>query len=298
MSEQNPPPVPSPAPPPQDAAPEPVVVPSPVPEPALVPEAAPVGEPAPVPSRRKVALGAAGALVAVAACGGIGYAVLHHGSGSGHTARATATTPWTQPAPTVTKAFGARSGGSHYGSLRLLLLPVPDDYGPGPDVEAYGNDVVLDAKRATALVRSEQYDTAKLSAKQRKNVEAYIADLHIEGAGLRTYTNHDSELVVRIEIVQLRNQRVAHAETKLFGEIVHAMGGFRNGPKIAGHPQAVCILPPKDAAEKLDGMLCQATSGDLMVKMRVEGFAPLDKASAADLLRRQLDRIQDPGESV
>jgi hypothetical protein len=35
-----------------------------------------------------------------------------------------------------------------------------------------------------------------------------------------------------------------------------------------------------------------------MVKMSATGTAPLDKAAAVDLLRRQLDRIKDPGESV
>jgi hypothetical protein len=35
-----------------------------------------------------------------------------------------------------------------------------------------------------------------------------------------------------------------------------------------------------------------------MVEMNAEGVAPLEQSAAVDLLRRQLDRIQDPGESV
>ncbi|MFI1097748.1 hypothetical protein [Streptomyces sp. NPDC020917] len=251
----------------------------------------------PVPrGRRRIALFTAAALVAVAAAGGVGYAVLHHGGPdgvrAGHTAAAT---PWPEPTPSATKAFGARSGGSHYGSLSLLLLPVPDGYRLGPDVQAFGNDAVLDAHQAQDLVKG---DVTSLPAKERKAVQSGVDGLRIEGAGLRTYTQHDERLVVQMAIVQMRNKDAARSVTTFFTQFTRAMGVFRTGPRIAGHPQATCVLPPKKSGAQLDAMFCQATEGDLMVKMTVNGTLPLDKAAAADLLRRQLDRVRDPGQAV
>ncbi|SEO36713.1 hypothetical protein [Actinacidiphila rubida] len=297
MTEENIPPVPVPV-PVSVPAEEPTPTPTPVPDVAGVWPSEPPQAPAPgAPrGRRRLALGTAAALVAVAAAGGVGYTVLHHGgSGAAEAAPSTAATPWKEPAPSVTKAFGARSGGSHYGSLALLLLPVPDNYGPGPDVDAFGNDVVLDAHQAQDLVKG---DVTDLPAKERKAIQADVDALRIEGAGLRTYTQHDNQLVIQMEIVQMKNKDGARAETRFFTSFTKALGVFRSGPKISGHPQATCVLPPKEHHAALEEMYCQATEGDLMVKMTASGTLPLEKAEAADLLHKQLDRVRDPGQAV
>jgi hypothetical protein len=231
-------------------------------------------------------------LVAVAAAGGVGYGVLH-GDGK-HGAKA-ATTPWTAPSPTATKAFGARSGGSHYGSPKLLLLPVPSGYTPGPDADGYGNDVALNAEQAQAMVKGE---SGGGSAKERKELAESIAALHIESAGLRTYSQVGGGLVIRMEIVQMKNEEAARAEPDYFAALTKAMGVFRTGPKVKGYPKAVCVLAPADPHGSLDSMTCEATEGDLMVVMTADGTKPLRKTEAADVLRKQLDRIKDPGEAV
>ncbi|MBY8880950.1 hypothetical protein [Actinacidiphila acidipaludis] len=278
------------------AAEQPVPFDQPVAAEQPVPFGPPVLSERPERGRRRVALLTAAALVVVAAAGGTGYAVLHHGgSGTDAAAHPTATTPWAEPTPSATKAFGARSGGSHYGSLSLLLVPMPDNYGPGPDVDEFGNDVVLDAGQAQKLVKG---DLSSLPAKERKAIAANVDALHIEGAGMRTYTQHDNRLVIQMEIVQMKNEEAARADTKFFAAFTKAMGIFRKGPKIAGHPQATCVLSPKVKGEKLDLMFCQATEGDLMVKMTASGTLPLESAEAATLLRKQLDRVQDPGQAV
>jgi hypothetical protein len=246
-----------------------------------------------VRSRRAPALIAVGALVAVAAGGGIGYAVLRQ-KDDGTAAKPAAATPWTPPAPTATKAFGAKSGGSHYGSLSKLLLPMPQNFSPGPDVEGFGNDVQLDAAEAVTLVKG---DLSSLSKKQRTKSEKAIDQLHIEGAGMRTYRSSDN-LIVQIEIVQMKNKAAARAETAFFRDFTKAMGIFRNGPKIKGHENAFCVLPPTKTGEELDLMTCHATEGDLMVSATVTGTVPLEKQEAVDLLAKQLDRIKDPGEAV
>ncbi|MFJ1587192.1 hypothetical protein ACIOC1_28210 [Streptomyces sp. NPDC088197] len=271
------------------AVPPPAPAPAPVPAPAP----APVPVPAPVRSRRGPALIAVGALVAVAAGGGIGYAVLKQRD-DGTSAKPAVATPWTPPAPTATEDFGAKSGGSHYGSLSELLLPMPAGYGPGPDVEGFGNDVELNATKAADLVKG---DLGGLTKKQRAKTEKALAQLHIEGAGMRTYRSIEN-LIVEIEIVQMKNKSAAHAQTDYFTEFTKALGVFRNGPTIDGHPGATCVLPPTEPGEKLDEMLCQATEGDLMVTVTASGVVPLQKNEAAKLLAQQLDRIKDPGEAV
>lgn len=260
--------------------------------PGEVPFAAPM--PRTPRSRRGVVFGVVGALVVLAAVGGVGYGVLHGGNGRAD-AKPTGT-PWSAPTPTATKAFGAKSGGTHYGSLSLLLLPVPAGYSPGPDVEQFGNDVVLDAGKARALVEG---DVSDLSKKDRKEADKAIDELHIEGAGLRTYTEADDELVIEMKIVQMKNKEAARGEPKFFNAFTKAMGDlFHKGPKVKGHPYASCALPAPGKKEKLGLMVCEATEGDLMVTMTASGTTPLEKKTAADLLARQLDRIKDPGEAV
>jgi hypothetical protein len=177
-------------------------------------------------SRKPLALGLAGALVAIAAGGGIGYAVLRHQSD----ADASKAQPWKAPKPTKTGSYGAQSGGSHYGKLGKLLLPVPDDYVPGPDVAEFGNDVELSGKQATALMK----DTYRgLSKKERQSAEKSVDRLYIQGIGMRTYSAYgyagDGEegLSVEIRIVQMKNKKAASSATEFYTAFAKASGLFR-----------------------------------------------------------------------
>ncbi|SNT42255.1 hypothetical protein SAMN05216252_124124 [Actinacidiphila glaucinigra] len=256
---------------------------------------APTGEenaPAPRRSRRGVALGVAAALVAVVAGGGIGFAVLQHQKDDGKKASAQT---WKAPEPKKTGEYGTQSGGSHYGALGKLLLPVPDGYSLGPDIAEFGNDAELSAERAEELMRG---DLGGVPKKERDLVRKAVAGLHIQGMGMRTYREDEARFFVETQIVQMKNKRSAKAGTEFFTAFTKALGVFRNGPKIAGHDKARCVLPPKEPGQKLDSMMCQATEGDLLIRMSVTGTSPLRKTEAADLLKEQLDRVQDPGEAA
>jgi hypothetical protein len=269
-------------------SPLPELPPGPLPEPP--PEFLP--EP-PRRSRKPLAIGLAAALVALAACGGIGYAVLRDDK--------VAAKPWKAPEPKKTGSYGAESGGSHYGRLGKLLLPIPKNYVPGPDVAEFGNDVELSGKQATALMK----DTYRsLPKKQRQAAEKSIDRLYIQGIGMRTYSTYrysgapEQGLAVEIRIVQMKNKKAARSATEFYTAFAKATGVFRSGPKIAGHAAAGCFLPPKDTGVELDSMYCQATEGDLLITMKATGTTPFAKDTAADLLKKQLDRVQDPGEAV
>ncbi|MFI8185320.1 hypothetical protein OG539_23690 [Actinacidiphila glaucinigra] len=248
--------------------------------------------PAPRRSRRGLAMGVAAALVAVVAGGGIGFAVLQHQKDDGKQASGQT---WKAPEPKETGEYGTQSGGSHYGPLGKLLLPMPDGYSLGPDIAEFGNDAELPAERAEELMRGDLDGVPK---KQRDLVRKAVARLHIQGMGMRTYGEDQDRFFAETQIVQMKNKRSARADTEFFTAFTKALGVFRNGPKIAGHAGARCVLPPKEPGQKLDSMVCQATEGDLLIRMSVTGTSPLRKTEAADLFKQQLDRVQDPGEAA
>ncbi|MDX3076491.1 hypothetical protein ACIP98_23885 [Streptomyces sp. NPDC088354] len=285
----------------EEPATEPVAVqgqqePVQVPQEEPVSGAAAVAEPAPEApsrtSRRGLALGVAAALVAVLGGGGIGFAMLKHQQ---HDDGKTTAKPWKAPEPQKTGSYGVQSGGSHYGALGKLLLPMPAGYAPGPDMAPYGNDVELADKQAVSAMTEGYRDLPK---KSRDAALKAVDRLRIQGIGMRSYATDDHEMLIEIRIVQMKNKQAARAGTEFFTDFTKALGVFRNGPSIAGHDKARCVLPPKKPGADLDFMECQATEGDLLVTMSVSGVAPLDKKAAAEVLAHQLDRIQDPGEAA
>jgi hypothetical protein len=277
------------------------------PPPAPVPQAPPVAvpstpvppaPPAPVPSVRRrprwrTAVGVTAAVAVVAAGVVLGGTVLHghHGSSAG----TSAATPWqAPPTPTPSGRFGAKPGGTHYGSLALLLLPMPAGFSPGPDVKAFGNDVLLGAGQARDLVKA---DTDGMPARDRLGLDAAIDALRIQGAGIRTYTESGGNLVVTISLIQVENQRAAQAIPE-FQAAEARTERFRSGPRVKGFPRATCLLAPLEAGERVSEMMCQAAEGDLVVKLTASGTVPLERTEVAELMAHQLDRVKNPGEAV
>ncbi|MFI0900841.1 hypothetical protein [Streptomyces sp. NPDC020983] len=262
--------------------------------------------PAPPRRRRRTALLVAGALVAVAAAGG-GYALTRDGDGGTPAARPTATAT-----PTPGRTYAVTAGGTHVGDLGRMLLPMPEGMRPGPDVEQFGNDTVLDAPRATSLLMGGD-SNSRFSAAQRRTLKAQIDAMHVKGAALRTFRTADNKQTYQIELIQVGNKKAAAAEPEAFRKLAEGAGGLTAGPGVPGYPHAVCVEP--DASDgsddygdsddyddyyrsSVDTMFCQATEGDLMVEFQAVGEAPLDEAEIPALLRGQLDRVKAPEEGV
>ncbi|MFF9677754.1 hypothetical protein ACF1GS_39775, partial [Streptomyces eurythermus] len=70
------------------------------------------------------------------------------------------------------------------------------------------------------------------------------------------------------------------------------------GPRIEGHRDAACFLPPKDHERDIEVMFCTAHVGDVLVTVTASAVAPIDAKSVAGLVREQLDRIDEPGKAV
>ncbi|MGW1532170.1 hypothetical protein [Streptomyces aureus] len=186
--------------------------------------------------------------------------------------------------------------------LAGMLLPYDDAYTRGPDLGEFGADARLNGRQATALRKESLRDMPRT---QRRRLEKEIDEEHIKGVVMRSYASADAYAVykkqaftARVTLSQMENQRTVRNISKAQNELLASLGIFRKGPKIDGHKNAGCFLPPKNSAEKLDMMFCSAYEGDVLVTATVSGIKPLDGPTVARFLTAQLDRITDPGEAV
>ncbi|GAA2425621.1 hypothetical protein ACFPFX_01770 [Streptomyces mauvecolor] len=203
--------------------------------------------------------------------------------------RTAPTVVWAEPsgAATATPEAAPRAG------LGGRLLPLPPGYELGPDIGEFGNDSVLGAAQAVAMLKE---GGRGLPAGERERNDKAVDTLKVQGVALRSYT--DSHFVTEMRLSQMRNTAAIKDLNAFQSEFAHALKAFRAGPKIDGHANAVCFLLPKADKLKLDAMFCNAYEGDVMVSTYTYAAAPLDTGAAAGLLRKQLDLIKSPGESV
>ncbi|MFJ5230129.1 hypothetical protein ACIQBJ_09540 [Kitasatospora sp. NPDC088391] len=274
---------------------EPRVTPTeaPIEAPAEVPVEASAEAPAPVRTGpRRTALKAAAAVVAAALVGvGIGEVILRTNYRDD---APVAAAPAPAPSSSTPAPWGAKSNGSHFGSLRDLLLPIPAGYRAGPDYQSLGNDSEL---RGEALDKAQKDMLAEVPEKYRKNTEDLLSSMRLQGIGTRTLVTGDNRISVALSLRQFNQQWVA-AQSTAYGAWYTDNELYRQGPGVAGHPDAHCALPALKAGDQLDFVQCYSAIGDLLVEMEVSGVAPLDQNKVVDLFRQQLDRLAIPGASV
>jgi hypothetical protein len=179
--------------------------------------------------------------------------------------------------------------------LAADLLPMPPHYRPGPDVDEFGNDSVLDAERAVALFKE---GSRGLPSAKRKRHDKAIEKLGIKGLAVRSYRPTDSRFVMETRLAQLENTKAVGRLAAFQKEMADAFGVFRKGPKIKGHPKATCFLMPETDDVELDIMMCTAPVGEVLVSVYAYGAKPLATGTIKNLVREQLDHISSPGEAV
>ncbi|WP_033217261.1 hypothetical protein [Kitasatospora phosalacinea] len=201
------------------------------------------------------------------------------------------------PAPAPTAAgpapWGVKPDGSHFGSLRDLLLPVLDGYRLGPDYKGLGND---DELGAADLDRAQEELLSEVPEKYRGQLKDALTSLRFTGIGVRSLAKNDNQLMAVLKLTQFDQQTVSE-QNALFGSLVDDGELFRRGPQVPGHPGARCALPTLEPGDQLDYLTCYSAEGDLLVQMRVSGVVPLDQNRVVDLFRQQLDRLARPGAS-
>ncbi|MFE9406015.1 hypothetical protein ACFYNY_30405 [Streptomyces sp. NPDC006530] len=173
------------------------------------------------------------------------------------------------------------------------LLPLPSGYQLGPDMGEFGNDSMFGAQQATAMLKD---GGRHLPSGEREKRDKAIDGLKVQGAALRSYT--DEGVVTEMRLSQMANTKALRELNVFQNEFARDLKALRAGPKIEGHPGAACFLPPESDDVKLGAMFCSAVEGDVLVGAYTYGIAPLDTKAVAELLRKQLDFIKSPGESV
>ncbi|MGW7424336.1 hypothetical protein ACWGJB_30640 [Streptomyces sp. NPDC054813] len=243
------------------------------------------------PDRRRIAVVAGvGVLVAAVLAGATCTVVAVQGAD-----RDPGAPVWSMPkAAKDSKAAGT-------GGLQGMLLPYDTGtYGRGPDIAEFGSDVALSGKQAT-LLREESIKD--LPRSQRQALERQLDRNPVKGMAMRSYLNASGvpgyEYTMEIVLARMGNRRTVRSMATVQKEILDALKVFRKGPEIKGYKDSTsCFLPPTDADEKIDTMFCTGYVGDVAVTATATAAKPLDKESAAGMLRAQLDRIKEPGASV
>ncbi|WP_329273580.1 hypothetical protein [Streptomyces sp. NBC_01451] len=188
--------------------------------------------------------------------------------------------------------------------LAGLLVPYEaDTWERGPDIGEFGSDSLLSGDQATALRKESLRD---LPRTQRRRLEKEIDRQPVKGMAMRSYVGWGTEpstyseeaFTVSIVLAQMANKATVRDMSRFQSEFMDALDIFRKGPRIEGHKNAKCFLPPKSDEMELDAMYCSAYVGDVLVSATAYAAEPLNTKQVAVLLREQLDRITEPGEAV
>ncbi|MFJ8083347.1 hypothetical protein ACIQ6Y_22415 [Streptomyces sp. NPDC096205] len=244
--------------------------------------------------RRRVAAVAGSLLLAGAVVAGVGFTVVTVRGAD----RDAGAPRWKFPRHTVVEQKAPQAEG-----LAGMLVPYSaQGWTRGPDLGEFGSDKVLSGAQATALRKQSLSD---LPRTLRKRLEKEIDRQRLTGMAMRSYvsgdpTLYDDERIYTVSIVlaQMDNRAAAKDVATFQTEFLGALDVFREGPRIKGHKNARCFLPPKGEDTDLDMMLCSAYVGNILVTATAEGAKPLDTKGAADLVRQQLDRVSEPGKAV
>ncbi|MGA5067402.1 hypothetical protein ACPB9E_27145 [Streptomyces exfoliatus] len=248
-------------------------------------------------------------LTAVLVLGAVGGGVAYTSVTVDGADRTAPTVAWEEP--TATPAPDPVTGlakGRASTPLSKLLLPVPEGYVLGSDVEGYGNDGELAAKEAAALFKQ----TSKgLYGKKRREFEKEVDKLGVQGMAMRSYATEASDLQVETFVLRMKDKKAVRE----FFDMRKDLAGFMElpkGPKVKDHGKnAVChMVPdpgkPDDGSEqdirqwedRLRAMTCTAYDGEVLVSVFAAGATEFDRKAVADLLEKQLRHIESPGEYV
>ncbi|AJF66405.1 hypothetical protein [Streptomyces vietnamensis] len=245
-------------------------------------------------------------LASVVVLGAVGGGVAYTAVTVDRADRTAPTVAWAEPSTTATPKDPAADADRGRASTPMsrLLLPVPDGYVLGADIEGHGNDDEIPAKQAAALLKQ----TGKsFYGKKRRAYEKEVDRLGIQGMAMRSYAAQDSTLQAEVIVLRMKDKK----SVREFFEVRKEMSEFfelRKGPKIKEYAKnSACYLGPKPAKPEQDEdertpdlqkMTCSAYDGEVMVTVTAFGGEPFDQKAVADLVEKQLRHIQSPGEYI
>ncbi|MEU9405265.1 hypothetical protein AB0E08_06115 [Streptomyces sp. NPDC048281] len=201
------------------------------------------------------------------------------------------------------KADKAAAPAPATGLLGMLLPYDADRYARGPDMAQFGSDVALTGAQANLLRKESIKDPPR---SQRRELERQLDRNPVRGMTMRGYVSRDTALgtpcTMEIVLAQMGHQRTVRSMAGVQKQVFGALKVFREGPEIKGYKgyknSTACFLTPSDKDVRLDTMFCSGYVGDVLVTATATAGRPLDKKSAEDMLRAQLDRIKEPEAAV
>lgn len=194
-----------------------------------------------------------------------------------------------RPAPSATSVpSGVRADGTHFGSVQDFLLPMPSGFHAGPDDGEFGNDVAITPQQMDAQV-GQMFPGLQQS--DMTSAKGAMEAAHMKDGALRTYTNDSSTIIIIFTALQL-DPSMAAKSTSDFMRIVKASSSYRNGPVVAGHADARCVLPATRPGDKIDEMICLGTVGDTFVMGEATGTVPMDQNVITGMFAKQLDVLR------
>ncbi|MBC9716650.1 hypothetical protein H9Y04_29370 [Streptomyces sp. TRM66268-LWL] len=185
--------------------------------------------------------------------------------------------------------------GRHDTELSKLLLPVPEGYHLGPDLDENGNDSSLSGKQATAQLKATGRG---LTGKQRREFNQRMEKFGVQGVAGRSYVDEQSGFILETTVIKAKDRKALRDLQSFMTSLTRNVPGAKNGPKIEGHSKAKCTLMPAEKGVEMDDMFCSAQVADAFVSVYVYGPKPMNKADVARFLKKQLDHIKSPGEYV
>lgn len=214
--------------------------------------------------------------------------------------RTSPTRVWDAPAkaPSIDDPAADASDGREDNPLSEELLPVPDEYRLGPDIDGLGNDVYLSGKEAEALLRK---GSGSLPGDQREQLQKFVKKLEVKGMAMRSYVHYGDGLLIEMKLSQMDNRDAVESLNSFQAGIADAFSVLREGPEIDGYEKAECFLMPEDEDARLEEMFCTAHEDDVLVSLQAtateEGYGggvDVEK-KGAQLLEKQLDRLTEGG---
>ncbi len=244
-------------------------------------------EPAMPQKKNRRALFLAAWLASALAVGaGSGFGIL---AGTDLGSKKAATTPVATASASPKPASGVRADGTHYGTLKDFLLPMPADFQPGPDEGELGSDATVSPTQLDSQV-SLLFGT--LPPSDMSSAKGVMEGAHMTDGAVRTYARSKGDLDVSIAALQL-DPSMAAKSTGDFIRIVQRSSRYRSGPAVPGYPDAVCVLPATKPGDKLDQMTCLATVGDTFVVVLASGVVPMDQKGVTAMFAQQLDLFKN-----
>lgn len=260
---------------------------------AVGPEASAAPEP-PAPKRPRVVATVLPLVLVLVAVGGAGAYTAQAVNGADRTVE---TAVWDDSAPEPGPDPAAKADrGRADTELSRLLLPVPEGYRLGPDLAGLSNDGEASGEAALAALKEE--GGRGLSDKQYRQLDALLVKLKVRGVAHRSYAADSGDLVLSVRVTQAEDVRMIRTLHEEKSALLETFDVLDKGPKIDGHKNVTCYRLPDDREDPVDSIACFAYKGGTSVTFQVDGPEPLRTATVTGLVKKQLDHITSPGESI